>query len=103
MVHLVRSGGRLRFQPSVAKFEEQLLGAFERIISAVQKLKRAETRVFLDWPGRAQYLKVGGTPSEAVLLCRVHWSYFCPYCVPNVPIFRSRVPLFSDYVDVRSV
>ena len=42
-----------------AYVEQQLLAVFERIIGAVQKLKRAETRVFLDWPGRAQYLKVG--------------------------------------------
>ncbi|KAF0302990.1 Dynein heavy chain 7, axonemal [Amphibalanus amphitrite] len=57
VLHLVRSGGELHFQPTVDEFEEQLLAVFERIIAAVQKLKRAETRVFLDWPGRAQYLK----------------------------------------------
>ena len=60
VLHLVRSGGELHFQPTAAEFEEQLLAVFERIIAAVQKLKRAETRVFLDWPGRAQYLKVRG-------------------------------------------
>ena len=71
MLHLVRSGGELRFQPTIPEFEQQLLAVFERIISAVQKLKRAETRVFLDWPGRAQYLKVGCTQGALPIgICR---------------------------------
>lgn len=57
-VKLLQRGDMLAFEPPFKNFRDALLKLIDIIIEAVEDIPRLETKLYLDWMGPEQFLKV---------------------------------------------
>lgn len=61
---LLQRGDVLVFEPPFKSFRDALLKLIDNIIEAVEDIPRLETKLYLDWMGPEQCLKVSNTPKR---------------------------------------